>query len=278
MKATIGAHLPIAGGIDSSIDRADELGFKTFQIFTRSPRGWGYPPINGADEFKGKRGGRIVSMNSHMPYLPNMASPRDDVFEKSIASLSEEIRRAEQLQLDFIVAHVGSHLGKGIDYGKRRVVTCLRKALGSMTGGMMVLLENMAGQANSVGSRFEDIGWIINEVGDERVGLVLDTCHAYAAGYDLALEKGLLSMIEDIDRFIGLKRFRLIHLNDSMKGLGSGLDRHARIGRGFIGRKGFGVFLNNEIIQQRPMILETPVSDYHEYIDEKRTAEELVLK
>jgi len=277
MKVTIGAHLPIAGGIDSSIDRADELGLKAFQIFTRSPRGWGYPPINRVDEFTRKRGDRFVSINSHMPYLPNLASPRDDIFDKSIASLSEEMRRAEELNLDFVVAHVGSHLGKGVEYGRKRVATCLRKALGSVTGSAMLLLENMAGQANSVGSRFEDIGWIINEVGDERVGLVLDTCHAYAAGYDLAGQRGLLSTIEDIDRFIGLKRFKLIHLNDSMKGLGSGLDRHARIGRGFIGKKGFGVILNNEMIQQRPMILETPVLDYHEYLEEKRIAEGLVL-
>lgn len=270
MDVLVGAHMPITGGLQKSAERASELGFKTFQIFTRNPRGWAYPELkeDEVEEFLKLTEG-FVSVNSHMPYLPNLASPKDDIYEKSVDSLIEEMKRAKRLKLKYIVVHVGSHLGAGIEKGKERVIKGVLKAINSVSCDCYVLLENMAGQKNSVGSRLEDLADIIKGINSDRVGVCFDTCHAFAAGYDIATQTGLKQTIEQIDKLIGLDKIKLIHLNDSKGGLGSGLDRHERIGKGFIGKKGFRNFFKAEqLINDKPLILETPVNDYHEYLDD----------
>ncbi len=270
MKIIIGAHMPITGGISKSAEKARELKFEAFQIFTRNPRGWKYPELK-EDEVKNflRASKGFSSINSHMPYLPNLASPRDEIYKKSFESLVEELKRAKKLQIKYIVVHVGSHLGDGLEKGKERVIKTIKEALNKVPCDCYILLENMAGQKNSVGSRFEDLGEIINGVNDKRVGICLDTCHAFAAGYDIATQNGLSKTVEELEKHIGLNKVMLIHLNDSKSGLGSGLDRHERIGKGFIGIKGFENFFKaKELIENRPMILETPISDYHEYLDD----------
>ncbi len=280
MEYIIGAHMPITGGLWKSAERAKELGFRAFQIFTRNPRGWSYPELSEkeAEEFVSATEG-FISVNSHMPYLPNLASPNEETFEKSVESLIEEMKRAKKLKIKYIVAHVGSHLGAGIEAGKERVRKAVSRALESVSCDCHVLLENMAGQKNSVGSRFEDLGDIIRGINDDRVGVCFDTCHAFAAGYDIATRTGLKRTMDELDKHVGLRRIMLIHLNDSKGGLASGLDRHERIGKGFIGRKGFENFLGaRELIEGRPMILETPVNDYHEYADDYRVLQEIIRK
>ncbi len=270
MKLVLGAHIPITGGLETAITRSEELGLSAFQIFTRSPRGWVYSALSNKEiiQFKSMKDDKFISVNSHMPYLTNFASPNDEVYKKSIESLKEELRRAHLLELNHIVLHVGSHLGRGIDFGKLRVASAIQRALDEITCECNVLLENMAGQTNSVGSRFKDLGQILDLINDKRAGICFDTCHAYAAGYDISSDRGLQSTIEEIDKYIGLNQVKLVHLNDSKSKLGSGLDRHERIGRGYIGSKGFKTILSNSSLNKLPLILETPVNDYHEYLDE----------
>ncbi|MGC8661260.1 MAG: deoxyribonuclease IV [Nitrososphaeria archaeon] len=270
MKLIVGAHMPITGGIDVAASRAEELGLPAFQIFTRSPRGWLYQKLSekSIDQFKRIKGDKYVSVNSHMPYLVNFASPKDSIYKMSIQSLKYELKTASALELNHVVLHVGSHLGKGLDFGKKRVADAIKLALDDVACECNVLLENMAGQANSVGSRFYDLGGILNLIDDKRVGICLDTCHAYAAGYDIASASGLHSMLDEINNHIGLDRIKLVHLNDSKSRLGGGLDRHEKIGKGYIGIKGFKKILSDSTFATLPLILETPVNDYHEYADE----------
>ncbi len=278
MEIIIGAHMPITGGISKSAERARELGFKAFQIFTRNPRGWNYPELkeDEVNEFLNASKG-FYFINSHMPYLPNLASPKDYIYKKSGEALIEELKRAKKLQIKYVVVHVGSHLGEGLEKGKERVIKIVKEALDSVSYDCNILLENMAGQKNSVGSRFEDLGDIINGINDKRVGICLDTCHAFAAGYDIATEAGIEKTVNELEKNIGLEKIKLIHLNDSKGGLGSGLDRHERIGKGFIGRKGFENFFKvKELIENKPMIFETPVKDYHEYLDDYKTVMSII--
>ncbi len=280
MMRLLGAHMTISGSIDKAVDRAKELEINTFQIFTRSPRGWAYPPIpdEAAKEFRRKvREFGMREVSSHMPYLPNLASPNDENFKKSVSSLVEEIRRARQLGLKYIVVHLGSHMGKGIVFGRRRVAEGILKAMAAEEPKSMILLENMAGQRNSVGASFEDVKVILDEIGDgKKVGVCFDTCHAYAAGYDLATEKAVEHTFRRFDEVIGLERLKVLHLNDSKGGLGSKLDRHEKIGKGHIGKRGFRAILNYRPIQDRPMILETPVSNYKEYADDLEVLRNLI--
>ncbi len=270
MKLIVGAHMPITGGLSIAISRSAELGLPAFQIFTRSPRGWGYQKLSKDDitQFISLKDGKYISVNSHMPYLTNFASPKDSTYEMSIESLKEELRIANALGLNHVVLHVGSHMGKGLAFGKKRVANAIKTALNDVTCECNVLLENMAGQANSVGSSFRDLGDMLSLIDDKRVGICFDTCHAYAAGYDIASTYGLNSALDQIKRHIGVDRIKLVHLNDSKSKLGGGLDRHERIGKGYIGVKGFKTILFNSTLATLPMILETPVNDYHEYKDE----------
>ena len=168
-------------------------------------------------------------------------------------------------------------MGKGIVFGRRRVAEGVLKAMAAEEPKSMILLENMAGQRNSVGASFEDIKVILDGIGDgRRVGVCFDTCHAYAAGYDLATGKAVEHTFKRFDEVIGLERLKVLHLNDSKGGLGSRLDRHERIGKGHIGKKGFRAILNYRPIGNRPMILETPVSNYKEYANDLNILRNLI--
>jgi deoxyribonuclease-4 len=237
----LGAHVSISGAIHMSVDRAVELGCTTFQIFTRNPRGWTYTELKKAevDEFRRKfeAAGFRVAM-AHMPYLPNIASPKKDIYEKSVRSLVAELERCGALGLELLVVHVGSHLGAGLEKGVEQVANAVNRAVEAVDNQVKVLLENMAGQRNSCGSRFEDIAEILSRVKNaDRVGVCLDTCHLLAAGYDIRSEEGVDATISRFDKVVGLNRLWAVHLNDSKGALGSGLDRHEHIGMGNIGGK-----------------------------------------
>jgi deoxyribonuclease-4 len=260
---TLGVHVSIGGSVDLAVDRAVRLGCNVFQIFTRNPQGWRSSQIKEetVEAFKDKlkRSGMRMAV-SHMPYLPNLASPDREVYARSVEALQEELRRSSLLGLDYVVLHLGSHLGKGLEYGQRRVAEAILRAYDETGSRLPVLLENMAGQKNSVGSGFEDLRRIIEFAGgDRRVGVCLDTCHAYAAGYDLSSEAAVKETLEKFELSVDLKRFLLVHLNDSKGGLGCHLDRHENIGRGYIGRRGFRAFLHDICVRNLPMILETPI-------------------
>lgn len=261
----VGMHVSIAGTIDQAVDRAVESHCDTFQIFTRNPRGWKVSKLEPeeVESFKSKlRQHKIGPVVSHMPYLPNLSSPKDDFYEKSVEALVGEVDRCTALKIQYIVIHLGSHLGYGREAGLKRLVEALNRATPKIRGDLKILLENTAGQANSMGSKFEDLREIIDQSRHpNRLGVCLDSCHLYASGYDLHTSKSVKATMERFDEIIGVDELKVIHVNDSKNGLGSGLDRHEHIGMGYIGEEGFRALLHYPSIRELPLILETPIDE-----------------
>ncbi|MDI9644679.1 MAG: deoxyribonuclease IV [Candidatus Verstraetearchaeota archaeon] len=261
-RLKIGVHVSISGAIDLSVDRAVDAGCNTFQIFTRNPRGWKFSEIS--EEVRRSflrkvKSSQICPVVDHMPYLPNLASPSEEIFKKSLFTLKAELYRCDQLEIPYLVTHLGSHMSSGEDNGRRRVVQALNSAL-EQGNRCMILLENTAGQKNSLGTRFEDICDLIDRTDyPDRVGVCLDTCHAFAAGYDVRSEIG--AVLDELDSSIGIARLMVIHMNDSVGDLGSHLDRHEHIGLGKIGEDGFRHMLSDRRVTERPLIMETPVDE-----------------
>jgi deoxyribonuclease-4 len=259
----VGVHVSIAGGVDRAVDRAAEKGCDVFQIFSRNPRGWASreltPQEAGRFAEKMEMFGLRLGVD-HMPYLPNLASPKDDVYAKSIVALAEELQRCRALRMPYLVTHLGSHLGSGWEAGLERIAGAIEYAFSQTKDNeVILLLENTAGGENSMGSSFGDIGAIVERLEGKRLGVCLDTCHLFAAGYELRTAAGVEEALEAFDREVGLRLLKLVHLNDSTGGLGSRLDRHAHIGLGEIGEDGMRAILANEHLKGLPMILETPV-------------------
>lgn len=263
MALRLGAHMSIAGAIDMSIDRALEKGCNTFQIFTSNPRGWKHKSLHSdeIERFISKvNKSEINPVITHMPYLPNLASPKEDVYSRSKDTLKSELERCRILRIPYLITHCGSHLGRGREYGTIRITQAIEEALENTKGEVMLLLENTAGSKNSMGNSFDNLARIIDGVKDQsRIGLCFDTCHAYAAGYDLKTTAAVLKTIEELDKKIGVNRIKIIHLNDSKRGLGSRVDRHEHIGLGMIEERGFKSILSNNVINRLPLILETPI-------------------
>jgi len=260
----IGFHMSIYGSIDKAVDRALEIGCNTLQIFTRNPRGWFARPLKD-DEIKSfitkVKGNDIKPVFSHMPYLSNLASPKNDVYAKSIDALITEMNRCERLNIPYLVTHLGSHLGYGVKVGLERIVKAIDIAFSVAGERVMLLLENTAGTKNSIGGSFNDLQYIIEQTSyPDRIGICFDTCHAFAAGYDLRTEEAIEETIRKIDEKIGFNKLKLVHLNDSRGDLNSHIDRHEHIGLGKIGENGFRNILRSAFASL-PLILETP-KDY----------------
>ncbi|MBT8172163.1 deoxyribonuclease IV [Candidatus Bathyarchaeota archaeon] len=257
----IGFHISIHGSIDSSVDRAIDLGCNTFQIFTRNPRQWHSKRLSPQVTRSFSDKVKIYEMEpvfAHMPYLPNLASPRNEVYEKSFKNLTLELERCKELDIPYLVTHLGSHLGEGKEKGFTRLINSINQGLENTQEGVTLLLENTAGTRNSMGSTFEDIQFIIENIVDqERVGVCFDTSHAFAAGYDLRSRESVQSIIEQIEELIGFERIKLVHLNDSKGEFNSRIDRHEHIGMGKIGEDGFQNVLSSKF-GELPLIMETP--------------------
>lgn len=255
----VGFHMSVAGGVRNSALNAGEAGYGTFQIFTSSPRSWNQktPEKEDAELFKKyvKEYGSVP--NAHIPYLCNLASPKKDVLIKSKAMLKANIRNCNILGIRYLVLHLGSHLGEGMDFGISSIVDSLKEIVDSLDG-LTLLLENTSGYTNNVGSKFEEIGRVIKGVGSRHVGMCLDTCHMFAAGYDIRTEKGVDEAVAEIDRYVGLSRMKLVHLNDSKFELGSTKDRHWHIGKGHIGENGFVSLFKNNAFRDGCFVMETP--------------------
>lgn len=232
--------MSIAGAIYKAVDRASERNCDTFQIFTRNPRGWRLKPLaeQAASIFveKVKKAG-IDPVVAHMPYLPNLASPRRRIYKKSLDALIVELQRCGSLKIPYLVTHLGSHTGRGYDAGLRRMLNALDTALTKVDNETMLLLENTAGTRNSMCSTFEEIQLVVDgiEHHKNRVGVCFDTCHAFAAGYDLRNEDAVKNTVDKLDQLIGITKVRVVHANDSKGDLNSNLDRHEHIGLGRIG-------------------------------------------
>ncbi len=275
----VGFHISIYGSIDRAVDRAFELGCNTFQIFTRNPRQWKTTKLNPETSKAFSDKVKDYGMNpvfAHMPYLPNLASPRAEVYEKSVNTLTSELERCKQLEIPYLVTHLGSHLGTGIQTGFTRLIKGINQAL-NVTGGVMLLLENTAGTRNSMGSALEDIQHIIERLSHpERAGVCFDTSHAFAAGYDLRTEETVEATVKQIEEVIGFEKLKLVHLNDSKGDLNSRIDRHEHIGMGKIGEEGFRNILASRM-GELPLIMETPKDARRDDVDNLRKVEELAV-
>lgn len=262
----VGCHVSISGAIANSVDNAVERECSAFQIFTRNPRGWKAKEITKkeADEFKEKlKSSRIsnYAVCAHMPYLPNLSTPNKDAFEKSVKTLVDEVKRCGRLGVPYLVTHLGSHLGTGEEDGIKRLKQALQRAA-KVENDVMILLENTAGQKNSVGSKFEQLAEIFFGLKPQkRFGVCIDTCHAFAAGYDLRTESSVKKTFSQFEKNIGFKHLKILHLNDSKGELGCNLDRHYHIGLGKIGEKGLKQVLKTINQKEIPIILETPIDE-----------------
>jgi deoxyribonuclease-4 len=288
MEVRIGFHISIAGGISNSITNALGLGCNTFQIFSRNPRGWSAKSLKNKDAQDFKENitkSNKIKINSiflHMPYLPNLSSPNRSVYEKSLNVLNEEVERCRLLSIPYLVVHLGSHQGKGTKTGIDQIVKAIESVLHKNKNNskknsdkVTLLLENSAGQKNSIGSKFEEIRSILDKISKydrKYTGVCLDTCHAFAAGYDLRKENAIDESLDKFDKVIGIKeQLKLVHLNDSKDKLNSGRDRHEHIGLGKIGMQGFRVFLRRKsIISNVPLIMETPIDRTRDNSDNLR--------
>ena len=262
----IGCHVSISGSIDKAVDNAVERKCSAFQIFTRNPRGWNVKNLTkeNINDFKSKlKESKIdrFATCAHMPYLPNLASPKDDGFEKSVNTLVNEVERCAKLGIPYLVTHLGSHLGTGEENGIKRLVKALKKA-GETKNDVMILLENTAGQKNSVGSDFKQLGEIFNQLTPtKKFGICFDSCHAFVAGYDLRTENKVKKVFDDFDKHVGIKNLKILHLNDAKGDVGCNLDRHYHLGLGKIGEKGITSIVKFANKQKIPIILETPIDD-----------------
>ena len=276
----VGMHVSIAGSIDRSVDNAVAMGCTAFQIFTRNPRGWNVKPLSSKDitTFKEKLTASKIdrfATVSHMPYLPNLSSPDEDPFAKSLNSLVEEIKRCGKLGIPYLVAHLGSHKGTGDEKGIEKLVKAFTKAA-EENQDVTILLENTAGQKNSVGSDFEQLASILFQLKPaNRFGVCLDTCHAFAAGYDLRTEKTVALTLEKFDEFIGFEHLKILHLNDSKGEIGCNVDRHEHIGLGYIGETGLRHVIKFANAKNIPIILETPIDERRDDMGNIKKAKEL---
>jgi deoxyribonuclease-4 len=268
MDIRVGFHVSIAGGISNSVNNAKKLGCTAFQIFSRNPRSWAAKPLtlDEAESFRNRlcsSGIKKTSVVVHMPYLPNLSGPPGELYERSLKILIEEIHRCNLLGISYLVVHLGSHMGRGSSNGIDQLVNALTAAAGAHSNSAsaaVVLLENNAGQKNSIGGTLEELRLILDRLdSSKQFGVCIDTCHLYASGYDLRTKENVDKIFEKIKDILGLKELKIIHLNDSKGELGSNLDRHEHIGLGSIGVEGITAFLNHQTIQGLPIIMETPI-------------------
>ncbi len=262
-KLLIGAHMSISGGVFNALLFGKELGCTTIQIFTKNNNQWKAKEITSEDVkkfFANQKRTEISPVVGHNGYLINLASPKENVYNLSRESMLVELKRAELLGLPYLVMHPGSHLGRGEKEGIKKIARSI-DWLHQKTKGykVKILLETTAGQGSAIGYRFEHLAEIIKRVKDsKRLGVCYDTCHTFAAGYDIRTKRAYETTFKEFDKVIGLSRLKVLHVNDSLKDLGSRVDRHQHIGEGKIGLEGFRLLMNDARWEKIPKILETP--------------------
>jgi len=267
LNLRVGFHVSIKGGIQNSITNALDIGCTAFQIFTRSPRQWHFKEIveDDVESFKTNLKKSGIEKNSvavHMPYLPNLAGPDGELFEKSVNSFTSELIRCSQLGIEYLVIHLGSHKDMGRDHGVNQLLKSCGQAVDNYKSSfkknldVTILLENSAGQKGSIGSKLEELGEILDKLSNKTYCVCLDTCHAFASGYDLSTEEACNRFINEFDKTVGLESLKFIHLNDSKHEIGSHRDRHELFGHGKIGAKGLSTVINDKKMGNVPMVME----------------------
>jgi len=258
----LGVHTSIAGGVHHSVERANRLGCSTMQIFSHNPRRWFVSgiPEEEVSQFKKLRSQYFIDpVFVHVSYLINLCASNRDIFEKSLRLLVLEMELADLLGADYVILHTGSASHESEGNARKKAIRALKRAMGRGKWGSRLLLENTAGERGDISSRISDLSEIIAGTASAVIGgICLDTCHAFASGYDLSTERGLSEFTVEIESCVGIDAVKLIHLNDSRKGCGARVDRHEHIGMGKIGEAGFRNILHSRL-GQLPLILETPI-------------------
>jgi len=264
-KILIGAHLSISGGLEKSAERAASIGCTTMQIFTKNNKAWFGKTIDEEEAKlfrKAVKSAGLSKIMAHCSYLINLASAKREVEQKSVAALKHELHRCEQLGIPYLVLHPGSHLGAGVEKGIKKVVKNLATVLKTASGKTTILLETMSGQGTNIGATFEEIKEIYKNCEYKKLlGVCLDTCHIFAAGYDISTPEEYEKTIKKFQRIIGLSRLKAIHINDSKTECGSKKDRHENIGKGEIPIEAFKLIMQDKRLSKIPKILETPSAD-----------------
>ncbi len=264
----LGAHISISGGLDQAFSRGESIGCTTMQIFTKSNRQWACKPLTKQEIAAFKKAWQssfIQDVVVHAAYLINIASANPEVVEKSTNALMQELSRCEQLGIPYLVLHPGSNKTSPKQKSLAQIAQQLDKVIESVPGNTMILLETMAGQGSNLCSQFEELATVHKTLKNKtRVGICFDTCHAFAAGYDMRTQQAYESTWQLFDQIIGLELLKVIHVNDSKKELGSRVDRHEHIGEGKIGNESFSLLFNDKRFFSIPKILETPKDDLAE--------------
>jgi len=257
----LGVHVSIAGNLLKCLDRAKEVDCETMQVFTSNPKGWDFK-IRPKDEIKAfcdqVKKYKIGPIFGHMIYLSNLASTNPYIYINSINSLISGLTLAERACFDGVITHIGSHGGKGVEIGIKQVTNALAQALTTTKEAVPVILETDAGSGNHLGAKFEEIAEIIKQAGSDKIKVCFDTCHSFAAGYDIRTERDIEKTLAEFDKIIGLERLAVLHLNDSKGDLGSRVDRHEEIGKGKIGLEAFKYIVNHPKLKDLSGIVETP--------------------
>ena len=259
---TIGSHISIAKGFKKAAQISVDIGANTFQFFSRNPRGGNAKEFNENDMAafqKIREENNFGKLLAHAPYTMNLAAANEDTYEFAKMVIREDVKRMDSIGVEYICFHPGSHVGSGVEEGTRKIIEGLNQAI---TGdeNITVLLETMSGKGTEIGRSFEEIRAIIDGVEhNERMGVCMDTCHIFSAGYDIVND--LDGVLDEFDRVIGLDRLKTIHLNDSMMPFGKNKDRHAGIGEGEIGMKALLEVINHPKLRDIPFFLETPYDD-----------------
>ncbi len=274
----IGAHVSSSGGIHTAIDRIEAIGGDAVQVFTQSPRMWrptNHDPAN-IKRFKERRAeAGIQGVVCHALYLINLASPDDDIYDKSRAALANTVEAACAIDADAVVFHVGSHQGAGLDAGLGRIVAAMREVLDRCSDTTWLCMENSAGAGGTIGRSVEELATLFDRCdGHPHLGICLDSCHLYVSGYDVTDRTTLDALLDELDAAIGLGRLRCLHVNDSKAEVGSNRDRHENVGDGLLG-EGLGVFLGHPSLQGLPALLETPGAGHGPDADQIRRTKEL---
>jgi len=278
----LGAHMSIAGGVDTAFDRGEKVGCQAIQIFTKNNNQWRARPLRDTEiaryhERQAETG--IKPVVTHASYLLNLGTPDDTLWEKSFQALLVEMDRCDVLAIPYLVIHPGAHVGSGVEAGLTRVATALDRAVRERPKAQVIVcLEGTAGQGTTLCHTLEEIGQIFALVAaPNRLGACLDTCHLLAAGYELRTHDRYEEMVTQFDDLVGLSRLKVWHLNDSKKGLASRVDRHAHIGEGELGLEPFRFILNDPRFHDLPGLLETPKSkDMHEDVENLSRLQQLV--
>lgn len=276
----LGAHLTISDGLPAAMVLSRQIGADNFQFFTRNPRG-GKQRAMGADEIAAGQKRReelgVRSLIGHFPYTVNLASPKPDAYGFARDTLRADLRWGDRLGADVLVVHPGSHVGDGVEQGVERIISAVNHALDGYAGSTWLLLETMSGQGSEIGQSPAELRAILAGCGwPPRLGVCLDSCHLFAAGFDLRTPAGVEEMVQAFDQAVGLDRVRCLHLNDSKAPVGAHKDRHELIGRGELGPDGIRAVVSHPFLRTLPICLETPVDDYPDYAAEIKAVQALL--